>query len=91
MGNEGNATGMEIKTEIGTHGELYDKSGRPGCRANYWSRRTEPAVGRLVNGLPARVDRLKGLGNAIVPQIAELLFIKIIDNQRRQKINEKSK
>jgi DNA (cytosine-5)-methyltransferase 1 len=42
---------------------------------NYWS--TEPAVGRLAHGIPSRVDRLKGLGNAIVPQIAELLFRQI--------------
>jgi DNA (cytosine-5)-methyltransferase 1 len=34
----------------------------------YWV--TEPSVGRVVNGLPHRVDRLKGLGNAIVPQVA---------------------
>jgi DNA (cytosine-5)-methyltransferase 1 len=32
---------------------------------------------RIFNGLPAGVDRLKGLGNAIVPQIAELLFRQI--------------
>jgi len=37
----------------------------------------EPSVGRLAHGVSHRVDRLKGLGNAIVPQIAELLFRQI--------------
>ena len=36
---------------------------------NWWS--TEPNVGRVAHGVPKRVDRLKGLGNAVVPQCAE--------------------
>jgi DNA (cytosine-5)-methyltransferase 1 len=35
---------------------------------NRWS--AEPNVGRVANGIPRRVDRLRGLGNAIVPQVA---------------------
>jgi site-specific DNA-cytosine methylase len=31
----------------------------------------EPDVGRVANGIPGRVHRLKGLGNSIVPKIAE--------------------
>tara|TARA_R100001163_G_scaffold63186_1_gene54732 strand:- start:103 stop:1023 length:921 start_codon:yes stop_codon:yes gene_type:complete len=37
-------------------------------RPAFW--KPEPNVGRMAHGIPRRVDRLKGLGNAIVPQIA---------------------
>lgn len=43
----------------------------PQC-SSWWE--TEPGVGRVVDGLSGRVDRLKGLGNAIVPQVAYELF-----------------
>jgi len=50
---------------------------------NWWT--TEPDVGRVANGIPKRVDRLKGLGNAIVPQIAQQIAesIKVVENAKR--------
>jgi DNA (cytosine-5)-methyltransferase 1 len=37
----------------------------------WWT--TEPNVGRVAHGVPNRVDRLRGLGNAVVPQVAEVI------------------
>jgi len=46
-------------------------------RQSWWS--IEPDVGRVAHGVQGRVHRLKGLGNAIVPQIAEEIGKAIIN------------
>jgi len=41
------------------------------CRSNFWE--VEPGMGRLVDGLPGTMDRLRSLGNAVVPQVIEVI------------------
>lgn len=47
------------------------RSGTWPQRSTWWQ--SEPAILRVVNGIPNRVHRLRGLGNAIVPQIPQYL------------------
>lgn len=44
----------------------------------------EPRLDRMVSGLSGRVDRLRGLGNAIAPQVAEFLFRRIQELEASQ-------
>jgi DNA (cytosine-5)-methyltransferase 1 len=46
----------------------------------WWS--VEPDVGRVAHGVPARVDRLRCLGNAVVPQIVEVIGRAIVAGAR---------
>jgi hypothetical protein len=43
----------------------------------YWDR--EPDIPRVSTGIKDRVSKLKGLGNAVVPQVAALIMEKIKD------------
>jgi DNA (cytosine-5)-methyltransferase 1 len=46
-------------------------------RSGWWD--AEPDVGRVANGIPSRVDRLRCLGNAVVPQVAEWIGRRILE------------
>jgi DNA (cytosine-5)-methyltransferase 1 len=60
--------GLEVGQSLtGDDGEKFS----PSVGTGWWF--SEPNVGRVAHGVPARVDRLKGLGNAVVPQIPELI------------------
>ncbi len=70
----------QVAGEEGVSEEPFDSRDRQrGWSAeNCWA--TEPAVGRVAHGIPRSVDRLKGLGNAIVPQIAMQIGLSIKNN-----------
>jgi DNA (cytosine-5)-methyltransferase 1 len=40
-------------------------------------------VGRVANGIPGRVDRLKQLGNSVVPQIPEIIGRAIMESDAK--------
>ena len=62
-------------------GEL--PAGASGSRRVGETWRAEPDVGRVAHGVPKRVDRLKQLGNAVVPQIPQLLGEAILAWERQ--------
>lgn len=67
---QGNATQNGTREANHTPGTPLD-AGR-----QWWE--TEPDVGRVVDGVSFRVDRIRGLGNAVVPLQAEKAFKRLI-------------
>ena len=86
-GNDGEEEQVADTQRERLQGRVYRRSdagrenleGYAGCsgtaygqqRENWWT--TEPDVGRVAHGVPSRVDRLKGLGNAVVPACAQYI------------------
>jgi DNA (cytosine-5)-methyltransferase 1 len=56
--------------QLQPQGIVRDLWGWPGD-GSWWD--TEPAVDRMANGIPNGVDRTAALGNAVVPQIPEII------------------
>ena len=54
-----------------------DETKRPTSWDSWWE--SEPSVGRVANGIPHRVDRLKGLGNSLVPAIPFIIGQSILE------------
>lgn len=76
--------GLQRRKEAGNFGESWQTTNKQlagyGSISNYWA--VEPDVGRVANGIPNRVDRLKCLGNAVVPQQAYPILKAIADIER---------
>lgn len=56
------------------------EEGDAAAEGGWWA--VEPAVGRVANGVPSRVDRLRALGNAVVPQVVEAIGRAILEAER---------
>jgi len=74
---DGDKEGWE-RQEKGTSGLCN----RTGNAYNNWE--IEPNVGRVANGVPSRVDRIKALGNSVVPQIVAEIGRAIEYNHKRK-------
>jgi DNA (cytosine-5)-methyltransferase 1 len=70
------AAGQDRKAASTEHGGV----------GSVWS--SEPDVGRVANGVPYRVDRLGCLGNAVVPQIPEIIGRAILAAEMTHTVRE---
>jgi len=62
--------------------EIFGNGSSVSGVSTWWS--VEPDVGRVAHGVPNRVDRLKCLGNSVVPQIPYVIGLsikKILENE----------
>jgi DNA (cytosine-5)-methyltransferase 1 len=70
VGGDGREEVRAGQEEPGRRGDALAVE-RGGSSWHAWA--TEPDVGRVAHGVPARVDRLRALGNAVVPQVSEVI------------------
>lgn len=74
---DANGEGLPIAEREAVRGARWGEEGRATTECGWWE--VEPDVGRVAHGLPGRVDRITALGNAVVPQIPQMIGAWIID------------
>lgn len=78
--SDANGRGQQMWRPRGDENKIgkrtFDVDGLSACfNELHWA--SEPNVGRVVNGLPMRVDRIKCLGNSVVPAQVREAFMKL--------------
>ena len=81
---EAGLSGQEPWQE-GNSGELDHQGHQQSWREEVREWPAEPCVGRVADGVPNRVDRIKGLGNAVVPQLIQAIGELIIEADREMR------
>ena len=79
--NVSNANNEGLQRDVGQgEARTQGESERHTSERSWWA--IEPDVGRVAHGVPKRVDRLKQLGNAVVPQIPQLIGMAIMEREK---------
>lgn len=73
-GNGERCNGQRLPIQPGRPLQAGAETDGRGAAGGWATWKPEPGVGRVAHGIPARTHRLRGLGNAIVPQVAETLI-----------------
>ena len=77
MGESSDANSQGLQGRRSEQQLRKDETKRPTSWDSWWE--SEPSVGRVANGIPHRVDRLKGLGNSLVPAIPFIIGQSILE------------
>ena len=81
---EAGLSGQESWQE-GNSGELDHQGNQQSWRKASREWPAEPCVGRVADGVPNRVDRIKGLGNAVVPQLIQAIGELVIEADKEMR------